>query len=47
LKEGLPTKNEDNDLEDELSYRGKLEKEIESDGVMRSLSKVKEKLSLL
>ena len=43
----MPTKNEDNDLEHELSYCGKLEKEIESDEVMRSMPKVKEKLNLL
>lgn len=46
-KERMPTKNEDNDLEHELSYCGKLEKEIESDEVLRSLPKVKEKLNLL
>ena len=40
-------KNEDNDLEHELSYCGKLEKEIESDEVLRSMPKVKEKLNLL
>ena len=43
----MPKKNEDNDLEHELSYCGKLEKEIESDEVLRSLPKVKEKLNLL
>jgi len=43
----MPEKNEDNDLEQELSYCGKLEKEIESDEVLRSLPKVKEKLNLL
>jgi len=43
----MPKKNEDNDLEQELSYCGKLEKEIESDQVLRSLPKVKEKLNLL
>jgi transposase len=46
-KERMPTKNQDNDLEHELSYCGKLEKEIESDDVLRSLPKVKEKLNLL
>jgi transposase len=46
-KERMPKKNEDNDLEHELSYCGKLEKEIESDEVLRSLPKVKEKLNLL
>ena len=30
-----------------LSYYGKLEKEIESDEVLRSMPKVKEKLNLL
>ena len=43
----MPEKNEDNDLEQELSYCGKLEKEIESDEVLRSFPKVKEKLNLL
>jgi hypothetical protein len=43
----MPKKNEDNDLEQELSYCGKLEKEIESDQVLRSLPKIKEKLNLL
>lgn len=43
----MPPKNEDNDLEHELSYCDKLEKEIESDEVLRSLPKVKEKLNLL
>jgi transposase len=43
----MPEKNEDNDLEHELSYCGKLEKEIESDEVLRSIPKVKEKLNLL
>lgn len=46
-KERMPKKNEDNDLEHELSYCGKLEKEIESDEVLRLLPKVKEKLNLL
>ncbi len=46
-KEHMPKKNEDNDLEHELSYCGKLEKEIESDEVLRSIPKVKEKLNLL
>jgi len=36
----MPKKNEDNDLEQELSYCGKLEKEIESDEVLRSIPKV-------
>jgi transposase len=46
-KERIPKKNEDNDLEHELSYCGNLEKEIESDEVLRSMPKVKEKLNLL
>jgi transposase len=46
-KERMPKKNEDNDLEHELSYCGKLEMEIESDEVLRSMPKVKEKLNLL
>jgi len=43
----MPKKNEDNDLKQVLSYCGKLEKEIESDEVLRSMPKVKEKLNLL
>jgi len=46
-KERMPKKNEDNDLEQELSYCGKLKKQIESDEALRSLPKVKEKLNLL
>ena len=43
----MPKKNEENDLEQELSYCHELEKEIESDEVLRSMPKVKEKLNLL
>jgi transposase len=46
-KDQMPKKNEDNDLEHELQYCDKLEKAIESDEVLRSLPKVKEKLNLL
>jgi transposase len=46
-KERMPKKNEDNDLEHELTYCGNLEKEIESDEVLRSMPKVKEKLNML
>lgn len=46
-KDRMPKKNEDNDLEHELQYCDKLEKAIESDEVLRSLPKVKEKLNLL
>jgi transposase len=46
-KERMPKKNEDNDLEHEISYCGKLEKEIDSDEVLRSMPKVKEKLNML
>lgn len=46
-KGSLPKKNEDNDLSNELDYCDKLEKEIESDIVLSSLPKVKEKLNLL
>lgn len=46
-KDRMPKKNEDNDLEHELQYCNKLEKAIESDEVLRSLPKVKEKLNLL
>ncbi len=46
-KERMPKKNGDNNLEHELSYCDKLEKEIESDEVLRSFPKVKEKLNLL
>ena len=43
----MPKKNEENDLEQELSYCHELEKEIESDEVLQSMPKVKEKLNLL
>lgn len=43
----MPKKNEENDLAQELSYCGELEKEIESDEVLCSMPKVKEKLNLL
>lgn len=46
-KDRMPKKNEDNDLKHELQYCDKLEKAIESDEVLRSLPKVKEKLNLL
>jgi len=46
-KDRMPQKNEDNDLEKELSYCNRLEKEIESDEALSSLPKVKEKLNLL
>jgi transposase len=46
-KEQMPKKNDDNDLEQELLYCDKLEKLIESDEVLRTLPKVKEKLNLL
>ena len=46
-KDRMPKKNEDNDLKHELQYCDKLEKAIESDEVLHSLPKVKEKLNLL
>jgi hypothetical protein len=46
-KDRMPKKNEDNDLEQELLYCDLLEKAIESDEVLRSFPKVKEKLNLL
>jgi transposase len=46
-KERMHKKNEDNDLEHELLYCDTLEKAIESDEVLRSFPKVKEKLNLL
>jgi transposase len=46
-KDRMPKKNEDNDLEQELLYCETLEKAIESDEVLRSYPKVKEKLNLL
>jgi transposase len=46
-KDRMPKKNEDNDLEQELLYCDTLGKTIESDEVLRSLPKVKEKLNLL
>lgn len=47
LKNRMPQKNEDNDLENEISYCNRLEKEIASDEALSSLPKVKEKLNLL
>lgn len=46
-KDRMTKKNEYNDLERELLYCDKLEKEIESDEALRSMLKVKEKLNLL
>jgi hypothetical protein len=46
-KERMPRKNENNDLEQELTYCSELEKEIQSDEILCSLPKVKEKLNLL
>jgi transposase len=46
-KDQMPKKNEDNDLEQELLYCETLEKTIDSDEVLRSYPKVKEKLNLL
>ncbi|KAA6333845.1 hypothetical protein EZS27_014718 [termite gut metagenome] len=46
-KERMPSKNEDNDLEHELSYCNQLNKEIESDQALCAFPKVKEKLNLL
>jgi transposase len=46
-KDRMPKKNEDNDLEQELLYCDLLEKAIESDEVLGSFPKVKEKLNLL
>jgi len=43
----MPKKNENNDLEQELTYCSELEREIESDEILCSLPKVKEKLNLL
>lgn len=43
----MPKKNEDNDLEKELSYCDELKKAIESDEILCSLPKVKERLNLL
>ena len=43
----MPKKNDDNDLEHELTYCSELEKEIESEELLCSLPKVKEKLNLL
>jgi transposase len=46
-KERFPKKNETADLEQELTYCSKLEQDIESDEILCSLPKVKEKLNLL
>jgi transposase len=47
LKAEMPKKNDDDDLEHELAYCGELEKNIESNDLLCSLPKVKEKLNLL
>lgn len=43
----MPTKNENDDLEQELLYCDKLEKQIEADQQLSSMPRVKEKLNLL
>lgn len=43
----MPKKNDDNELEHELAYCSELEKAIESQEILCSLPKVKEKLNLL
>ncbi|MBK9358244.1 MAG: IS1182 family transposase [Bacteroidales bacterium] len=43
----MPKKNDDNDLEQELTYCSELEKKLESEELLCSLPKVKEKLNLL
>lgn len=47
LKEGMPKKNDSNDLEKELSYCRELEKRIESDQTLSMIPAVKERLNLL
>lgn len=47
IKERMPQKNLDNDLEKELVYCKELERLIENDGVMSSIPSVQEKLSIL
>lgn len=47
MKERMPQKNLDNDLEKELAYCKALERLIEKDGVMSSIPSVQEKLSIL
>jgi transposase len=46
-KESMPKKNEDNDLEQELSYCHQLTQTIQKDKVLSSMPKVKEKLNML
>jgi len=46
-KERMPKKNQDNELEHELIYCDTLEKTIESDEILSSYPKVKEKLNML
>lgn len=47
MKERMPQKNLDNDLEKELAYCKALVRLIEKDGVMSSIPSVQEKLSIL
>lgn len=47
LKERMPAKNNDNDLEKELAYCKELEKRIENEQSISSIPAVKEKLNLL
>jgi transposase len=47
MKDGMPEKNDSNELEKELAYSKALEKHIESDQTLSSIPAVKEKLNLL
>ncbi|MEM0578795.1 IS1182 family transposase [Flavobacterium polysaccharolyticum] len=47
FKESMPKKNTDNDLEKELAYCKELEKRIENEPSISSITSVKEKLNLL
>jgi transposase len=47
MKDGMPEKNDSNDLEKELSYCRKLEKHIGSDQTLSLIPAVKERLNLL
>ena len=47
LKKSLPKKNEDNDLEHELSYSNELINNIKDNEMLTSIPKIKEKLNML
>jgi len=47
IKDSLPKKNEDNDLEHELNYSNELVNHLKDNEILTSIPKIKEKLNLL